>query len=163
MTTDSICIRRATLADISAITVLWAEMMDFHAAREPYFQRSADSAALFADHMATQANSANSALFVAERDGSPVGFCRGVVAERPPVYEERRKGEIWEMAVTASARRQGIGTRLCEAVRRWFVAQGLRRVELHVAVANEVSRPFWRAQGFAPVLESMLWTAKPGE
>jgi GNAT superfamily N-acetyltransferase len=57
--------------------------------------------------------------------------------------------------VTVHSRRQGVGGQLIAAAEDWFRLRGLRRIEVRVAVCNEVSKPFWRKMGFEPFVETV--------
>lgn len=129
--------------------------MDFHAARDSRFARSADASARMVDFLSGRMMQAASGVFVAEYDHTVIGYCLITVAQYPPVFAEREFGSIVDLAVTASYRRQGVGQALVEAARRWFAERQIRRIEVRVATANECSLPFWRKMGFTPYVETM--------
>jgi ribosomal-protein-alanine N-acetyltransferase len=88
-----------------------------------------------------------SRLFVAEdAAGRVLGFAGGRVAG------SREQGERWgaieTVAVSAAARRLGLGRALCEAVLRWCEAEGAGRVELEVRAASAGAIALYRELGF---------------
>ncbi len=151
---EAVVVRRATLADVPAITALWAEMSRFHAVRDPYFAVVDDAERLFAAYVTRNIEAPLGVVGVAEVDGGVVGFSSGVVAKYPPVFTIPEHGAISDFAVTATHRRRGIGARLFRFAQEQFRALGMSRVELHVAVNNEVSTRFWTKMGLRPVMET---------
>jgi GNAT superfamily N-acetyltransferase len=92
---------------------------------------------------------------VAEHAGEIVGYCLAARATYPPVFRTQEYGMIYDMAVSAQRRREGIGELLFGEVRRWFESRGIRRIELRVLPANKLSTSFWKKQGFRPFLETL--------
>ena len=150
-----VVIREATGADVVRIVELWEEFMDFHAALDPYFTRSADAAENFAKHAAEQIASETATVLVAEASQGLVGFCVARVSERPPVFEIAEFGSIGSLAVTERWRRKGVGEQLFGAAKRWFAERGIARIEVGVVTANELSSSFWREMGFRPYFQKL--------
>jgi ribosomal protein S18 acetylase RimI-like enzyme len=156
MSAESLTVRRAEASDIEAVLELWHEFMDFHAAFGAYFGRAEDSDEEFRGWLTQRLEADRSLLLVAEIDGRTIGYLLGADADRPPVFALRRYGMIFDLAVTASHRRRGVGSALLERAMEWFEARGLERVELNVLLANERASSFWRERGFTPFLQSMF-------
>lgn len=152
-------IRRAAPEDRDAIVELWKEYMDFHAARDQHFARSAEGPQRFGDYLsgrivdAASCTHAASCVLVAEHNQEVVGYCLATIAKFPPVFASREYGSISDLAVAAKVRRQGIGQALVEAALRWFAERDVHRIEVRVATSNELSMAFWRKMGFAPYVE----------
>ena len=153
---DKIVIRNATLDDLDVIATLWKEFMDFHKVRDSHFTRSSDGHANFADFIRKHISSEDSSVLVAESDSNVVAYCLATVANTPPVFEDTQYGTIFDLAVTESCRRQGIGERMFAVVRDWFKQKEIRRVEIRVSLSNETSTNFWRKMGFEPYLETVV-------
>jgi GNAT superfamily N-acetyltransferase len=98
---------------------------------------------------------------VAELGGRLVGFCSAQVSVRPPVMRDRKYGAIVDFAVTRTARRKGVGRRLFAECKRWFLHQGVRRIELRVVPRNAHATGFWRAMGFRPYVEVQFLELSP--
>ena len=145
-------IRSARRADIGPILDIWKEHMDFHSERYPFLVRSREGHIKFAQLLDKHWKDPDWAVFVAEEEGSVVGYCLATVMDYPPVFEVKRYGFIQDISVTGSCRRRGIGAKLLERTEVWFKERGVRRVELQALLANEVSQSFWRARGYAPYL-----------
>jgi ribosomal protein S18 acetylase RimI-like enzyme len=152
----STIIRRAKLQDISVIVPLWEEMMFFHAARDPHFQSSPNAKINFAKFLDESLKDIKkSALFVAELNMRIVGYCLCQLKDYPPVFVQEHYGEILDLAVTATFRNQGIGIKLVNAAKEWFTLNNIPRIELSLAITNEISTKFWRKVGFKPYMELM--------
>jgi len=146
-----ITITRATAEHVPAIRELWKEFMDFHASRNPHYTRSDDGDALFADYVRGLLADDDARVLVAVDGARVLGYALGKIDQLSPGFRRRRYGLIADVAVTASARRAGLGARFDEALRAWFREKDVRRVQLRASSDNEVSLAFWRARGYRPV------------
>jgi ribosomal protein S18 acetylase RimI-like enzyme len=148
-------ISQANESHVPQIVELWKELMAFHAERDPQFARAEDGAVHFEKYLRDLLAKAEWRVFVALDGERVVGYLMAQVAKRPPVIKHRDFGFISDLAVTKAHRRRGVGQKLLRAAIAWFAERGLRRVEAHVATANEVSTAFWSAQGFEAYLHTM--------
>jgi ribosomal protein S18 acetylase RimI-like enzyme len=71
----------------------------------------------------------------------------------PPAFEIKRYGLVNDLAVASACRRMGIGQHQVALVKDWFVKKEIRRIEIEVSVANEISTSFWRKMNFKPYKE----------
>jgi GNAT superfamily N-acetyltransferase len=136
---------------VPAIRELWKEFMDFHASRNPHYTRSDDGDALFAEYVTRLLTEPDALVLVALDGETVVGYALGKIDHLSPGFRQRRYGLIADVAVTASARRAGLGGRFDDALRAWFREKGVRRVQLRAAADNEVSLAFWRKRGYHPL------------
>jgi ribosomal protein S18 acetylase RimI-like enzyme len=143
-----IVLRTAEHGDIPRLVQLWNELMDHHAAIDPYFQKSEVGPANFERFVSSLILLEDSRVLVALDGGLVVGYCIGQVMTRPPVFKMEVHGFITDMTVTASYRRRGVGTRLLAGMLEWFEAKRIDRVELNVVPGNVAGVSFWRKQGF---------------
>lgn len=150
---ENLNIRRAEAGDVPSVVGLWEEFMDFHSTRDGRLRRAADANQAFAAFLEGRLRDPGAAVWVAELERTRVGYSLAVLAEAPPVFLDRRHGQIYELAVTARFRRQGIGEALLATAIAWFRERGVTRVELRVSASNEVASAFWKKQGFAPLAE----------
>lgn len=153
---DGLTVRDADQADVPAIIGLWTEMMGCHAELDPVWTLRDGAGEGFEAFLRSTLESRVCFVLVAELEGAPVGYLLARIGELPPVFLVRERGEICDLAVTAKHRRQGIGTMLVNSALRRFHEQGLREVELSVAVCNPTSQSFWRSMGFQPLLLRLL-------
>ncbi len=145
---DAITVRRAVPEDVPAIVEIWKEFFDFHGARDPHYTRREDGHALFAPFIASQMAQPGSDVWVAEVGGSVVGYCLAKIEKTPPVFVRVTYGSIWDLAVTAAARRRGVGEALVRDVEAWFSENGQTRYETRLSTSNEVSTAFWAKMGY---------------
>ena len=148
-------IRQATGADVSALSELWKEFMDFHKERDPHFSRATTGHENFAKFVAEHIQNDMSCVLVAEEKNEIIGYCMASIAKYPPVFEPTKYGTVFDLAVTEKYRRKGIGKRMFEEIERWFSERKIRRIELRVATSNEVSIAFWHKMGFIPYVETV--------
>jgi GNAT superfamily N-acetyltransferase len=86
--------------------------------------------------------------FVAMRDGRAVALAGGVHSD-----EAEGAVDLVSMWVHPSARRQGVGEALVEAVAGWARAQGAARLRLWVTETNGPARRLYERCGFTPTGE----------
>jgi ribosomal protein S18 acetylase RimI-like enzyme len=141
-------IRKAVLEDGPGIVEIWKEFFDFHGARDPHYTRTEDGHELFGGFITSQMGQEESDVWVAVRDGIVVGYCLAKIEKTPPVFVLPTYGSIWDLAVTAGARRQGVGEALVRAVEAWFSENGQTRFETRLSTTNEVSTAFWAKMGY---------------
>jgi ribosomal-protein-alanine N-acetyltransferase len=124
-------LRRASPEDLGAILAL-----EQACAEAPHWSQSIWLTAL-SDKQATQPIRAG---FVAETGLSILGF---VVASYAGEL-----AELESLAVTATARRQGVGKALCRQVMNWSREVGARKLELEVRASSEAALALYRSLGF---------------
>jgi len=146
-----VMVRQATDRDLAAILRLWHEMMELHADIEPMIWTiGPDAESQMRLYLADNIQSEGMLLLVAENEGEVVGYLLAAKAPRPPVLDPPVCGAISDCAVTRSARRRGIGSKLVAQAMDWFREQGLAHVQVSHATRNPMSSAFWKAQGFRP-------------
>jgi len=136
---SEIITREAVESDIGAVAALWREVLDFHSGRDTHYKRSEDALLQFSQFFSTHIESDSSLCPVAEAGGEVVGYGLAVIAERPPVFDEREYGMIYDLGVTGVCRRKGIGEKMFNYINKWYKSRGIRRIELRVAIKNEVA------------------------
>jgi GNAT superfamily N-acetyltransferase len=147
-------VRVASRRDLDRVAELWIELTRHHAGFEPMFALRAGADAEIRRLLDAQLRDPDTAIFVAERDGGGLrGFCTVRVDRAPPIHAELERAEITDIAVVASARRRGVGRRLVGAALDWLRLRGIERVEVRVAVRNREGQDFWRALGFADLMD----------
>jgi len=149
-------IRSATLQDIPEIVRLWEELMDFHHERDPFFTRARNGADLFRRFVEQNVENDAACVLVAVVEGAIVGYCQGMLDHHPPALADPDYGQILDFVVTASHRHTGIGSRMFEALRRWFQREGIRRIEVRHSTFNDLAAGFWPKMGFQPYLRTLF-------
>lgn len=142
-----VVIREATLRDLAAMKKIWIEFIDFHAARDHFFQRTEQGHERFGEFVAERIEKVDWNVSVAVVDDQAVGHIMGALSKHPPVFVNTRFGYVQDIAVSRRFRRRGVGTSLFGHLVRWFKAHGITRVELDAAASNDTSKGFWRKMG----------------
>jgi GNAT superfamily N-acetyltransferase len=95
----------------------------------------------------------DSAVFLVEREGRPLGLCIVQAARAPAVALEERRAEISDLYVEESERRRGMGRALVECALAWVRERDIPRVTVRVARKNLEGRAFWEALGFGAFVD----------
>ena len=140
--------REAIEQDIPKIIELWKEFIDFHKVRDPFFSRSKKGPENFGKFILENLSKDDAIVYVAETNGDVVAHILATIQSYPPAFEIKRYGLINDLAVASAYRRIGIGQHLFDMARDWFDKKGMKRIEIEIAVANEVSTSFWKKMDF---------------
>ena len=129
-------------------------MWEFHLPLDPRFEISPAANYVMTRWIEDALGSERSAVFVAEEaPGAVEGYAHGMIQEYPPIVPRTVYGYVSELAV--HRRRQGIGSRLLEAVHAWFREKGITYVEVNVSVKNTLAGSFWRKHGYTEMIERL--------
>jgi ribosomal protein S18 acetylase RimI-like enzyme len=145
--------RRATNADLAAVTALWIELTRHHAALDPHFALRAGAEEEARRLLEAQLRDPDTAIFVAGDPGAISAFAVVFVRHAPPIHPETCRAAITDLYVAPARRRRGAGRALVAAATRWASARGAERVEVHVSPRNPEAQAFWRAQGYGAHME----------
>ena len=102
--------------------------------------RESPEAAAWSEEILLQLASVDPTAWVAERNGSVVGFLIGRIAVD--------EFEILNMAVSPAHRRNGIGTKLLESALEFSRTAGSARAHLEVRASNEPAIALYARHGF---------------
>lgn len=140
-------VRQMTVEDLPAVYRLGTRCYDLH--DKPYNYWSVREVA---DHV----EGSPELCFVAEADGEVVGF-----ALAAPSYEILADtGHLEWLAVDGSRRRDGLATRLVDAVVEALRALGRRDVVADVSSANEGSRALFARAGWSEGISVTFFTRR---
>jgi ribosomal protein S18 acetylase RimI-like enzyme len=149
-------IREAREGDTEEIVRLWKDLMSFHEDLDERFARGEGSEAAWRAYLRDLLTGRDSFVYVAEVGSEIVGFLSGSINEGPPVLRVRRFGWVSDAQVDGTYRRQGIGEKLFELAKEWFMERAISVIQLNVSPLNPVAESFWRKMGFGDHLER-LW------
>ena len=137
-TARGIRIRRAGPEDLPSLVPLFDAYRQFY--EQPADARAAER--FLSDRLRRR----ESVVFVAEEDGTPVGFM-----QLYPMFSSISLGRVYllnDLFVPPEARRRGVGGLLLEAAREWGEREGAHYLELSTAVDNPAQRVYeahgWR-------------------
>ena len=138
----------ASEKNIPEITRLWMEFMYFNVEIEP-FDTSGDNVLTQVEtHLRNKIKSDDSLVLVAIDDQTVVGYSISQITRIPPFSRGKNVGIIYDMAITTSHRRKGIGKEMLDSIKTWFKEREINRIELSVVTKNTIGDSFWREQGF---------------
>ena len=150
-------VRRARPEDLSVIGELGAQLVHAHHAFDPqrFLSPGPDSARHYGAFLGSQLRRRDTAVFVAERAGTVVGYV--YVELEPRNWKELRdeSGFIHDVVVASEARRQGVATRLLSAATEWLTERGSSLVVLWTAAHNDAARRLFEQAGFRPTMIEM--------
>ncbi|MFC1947226.1 GNAT family N-acetyltransferase [Chloroflexota bacterium] len=141
-------IREASENHIPEITKLWMEFMYFNVEIEPFDTSGDNVLSQVETHLRNKITSDDSLVLVAIDDQKVVGYSISQTTRMPPFSRGKTIGVIYDMAVTASHRRKGIGKEMLDRIKAWFNDRNINRIELSVVTKNTIGDSFWREQGF---------------
>ncbi|HEU4339859.1 MAG TPA: GNAT family N-acetyltransferase [Planctomycetota bacterium] len=147
--------RRATTGDLDALVALWREMWDFNADLDPRMAAGPLANIVQRSWLSGHIEGERSLVLVAQEGRDLAGYALATILENPPIVAHQFYGYVSEMAVRASKRRSGVGTLLLDGLHAWFRTKGLPYAEVTAGVRNQVSRNFWRRQGYSEFVERL--------
>jgi GNAT superfamily N-acetyltransferase len=150
-------VRPATKADADAVAALWEALLVEQAGLDDRLGVADDASDRWRNDFPHWIDDGTCCLFVAETEGDAaggatrlVGFARAHRTGPPPIYTPTEEVFLDELYVAPEARREGVGTRLADAVVAWADDLGADRLRLSVLAANGDGRAFWAAQQATP-------------
>ena len=147
-------IRLAIINDLEQICLLYNEFFAYNAEKDPVYCRAGKESG---EYPKSVIESGGSDLIVADDYGDVIGFLHIKEAKTPP-YDALRQNhyaQIIDFIVTASRRKQGVGTKLMEAAKQWAKKRGLDYIELFVLTGAVDERSFYRQSDFTTVMHTM--------
>lgn len=142
---DLIEIRAARKDDSDFVASLVSSLLEFGS---PAWTDAGALAPEFADLLANAVRSQDpqSTVLIAQAvDGTRLGFISLKVCKDVTGIE---RGHVADLAVTADARRTGVGRALMQAGERWAHERGLHTLSLDVWATNERAQAFYQRLGY---------------
>ncbi|HVE78665.1 MAG TPA: GNAT family N-acetyltransferase [Gemmatimonadaceae bacterium] len=146
-------IRAATVADLDVVTELRLALLREHAGNPIYGRLRVDADVRARRLFATQLESPDEVVLLAERDGAVAGILRCVDSAGSPLLHPARYGYVSSVYVVPPHRRSGVLRALLGAAENWCLGRGLREMRLHNAADNPLAARTWASLGFALVEE----------
>lgn len=150
-------IRRAQAIDAAALGRLGAQLMRVHYAFDPqrFLSPGDDPEAGYASFLVSQLRRRDVAIFVAESEGSIVGYVYAGL--EPMSWKELRgpAGFIHDILVDDRARRAGVARALLDAALAWLRERGAPRALLWTAAPNLTAHALFAASGFRQTMIEM--------
>ncbi len=143
--------RKANLEDCPVIVPLWIASMQYHENFNPIFHTAPGYKDKVAAEITELLEKPHVTFFLAEWNGSVIGFSMTTVNDRPPVFAQPKRGYIGFTYITDEYRARGVGSEFVELIIKWFKSQHVDFIDLQVSVQNEPGVKFWEKQGFKTV------------
>lgn len=142
-------VRQASGSDVDALVVLNRFVQELHVARRPDYFKHVDERSV-ADWFRSMLWNSAVRAWIAESEGSPVGYALTVTRDRPEnaFCSARRFCEIDHIAVSPAFRRRGIARALVERVLEDARLRAIPDVELTSWYFNADAHDAFRAPGF---------------
>lgn len=141
-------IRQANLSDLNSIEGLWHTMMVLHSRYNNIYKMKENAVDLYTVYAKSILQDESKKVLVAEENDSILGYIFCETVEQPPVYLETRLGSINEISVDEKYRRHGVGSQLVDECIKWLKENGVKRINIVIALDNPISQGFWKKIGF---------------
>jgi ribosomal protein S18 acetylase RimI-like enzyme len=162
--TSSVTVRPAKAADLPALGELGAQLVIEHHEFDPqrFLAPRPNMAQLYGDFLGRQMALPDKTVLAAERDGAVAGYVYAGL-EGPDFMALRGPaGVVYDLAVDAAFRRQGIGRMLLEAALHWVAERGAERAVLSTADKNAGAQRLFAQAGFRRTMIEMTRELAPG-
>ena len=148
-------VRIAQLREIDRVAALWALITEHHADLDPLFRmrRGPVAEGELRELLRALHRDPDAEILVYDRNGTPEGLCIVRIDRAPPILEETERAEITDLGVRPAFRRQCVGRLLVEQAQAWVRDRGVARIEIQVATGNPEGQAFWRAIGYANLMD----------
>lgn len=147
------CVRSAGAKDLDRVAALWTAITDHHRGIDPLFTMRPDGEDALGELLRAMHRDPDTQILVYDEFGDLPGMLIVRIDQSPPILCETERAEITDLGVRESERRRGIAGVLVDAGLDWIRASGVERVEVHVAHENPEGQSFWRARGFADLMD----------
>ena len=145
-----ITVRRATEADLPVLGRLGALLLRMHYAfdRDRFMAPADNTDEGYAWFLGTQLHESDVAVFVADHEGTVVGYVYAAI--EPQSWKELREeaGFVHDLVVDDASRRSGVAKALMQVAQEWLRSRGMPRVVLGTATANVPARRLFESLGF---------------
>ena len=141
-------IRQAGLADLEAIGELKLRAKASEREHSTSLRPISECRERYLSYLRTDLSKDNRAVFVALKDGEPVGIITGRIYGTLLIRVHRKQGHVSSLFVAPAHRKQGLAGRLVEALLAWFRARGVEVIRLAVHSGNEAARKLLGDLGF---------------
>ncbi len=100
--------------------------------------------------------SGDCAAYVAEYNGEPIGYIVGKLKKSLPWFKNEKYGYIESMFVESTHRKKGIATMLFTSLKKWFLDNGIKTLELRTFSNNDRAIELYKKWGFNPHVTEMV-------
>ncbi len=142
-------------ADWKAVFDLLVESMTFHMSIQNPVRFHKQTPKLIRDYLqglAAKHRSKRGVIFVAkDKEGKVLGFVSGELDKQDSevIACSAKSGSVTEICVAEFARKQGVASKLFDAIEQWLGDRGVKMICLHdVHAANAIARNMYEKRGY---------------
>lgn len=146
-----IVVRRATSGDLDVVVALRLALLREYGGHPIYGRLRPDAERRARPMFATQLDSDNEVMFLAEEHGVALGLIRCVESAASPLLIPDRYCYVSSVYVRPEHRRRGILRELFARARQWCGERGLTEMRLHNVGSRRDTAAAWDALGFEVV------------
>ncbi len=146
-----VVVRRAGRRDLDAIQSLWRRAREHDAKRDSRLALAPNAERSVSEHREVTLADPRTAFLVAEDKGELIGFLHAQISPNDPAYKTDRYGTIVDLFIAEERRRQGIGSRLLDYCKEWFVSHNLSEYRVATPVHTPDAARFLEQQGAQPL------------
>ena len=152
-------VRKATISDIPAISLLYREQFKEMAKLIPDFIKEGNQSTEFIEKTISDDNSD---ILVYEDNGNVVGFILLQAKQRPDFsfIVPDKHCFIMDLIVTENHRNKGYGTALMNSAKDWAKEQGCGMINLDVLINNPRAIKLYEKLGFISKAQEMYYKFK---
>lgn len=150
-------VRHATKEDVPTLVTLWTEIMDERVIMDARVRITPEAPQLWQSQLLSWLSMDDAQVWVADKKGKLIGYLVAMVQERPIYYYQQRYGYIVDLGVDGHAHQGGVGTRLFDKCKAWFLAQGCELIEIPVMRLHPMAQAFWRAKGATQFMDNFWY------
>ena len=148
----SVLVRRAGRRDLEPIQSLWQLLRELQAKLDPRFVLSKDAAQIVQEHREVILADPRTVFFVAEEMGKLLGYLHAQIDTNDPICDPPKYGTIVDLVLREDRRNEGIGSRLLECCKEWFVSHGLSEYRVAVPMQQPEAQRFFARAGAPPLM-----------
>ncbi|MDD5171530.1 MAG: GNAT family N-acetyltransferase [Candidatus ainarchaeum sp.] len=148
-------IRKANLADLDSIVVLWKGLMAHHrslakkkTAERDMVELAPDAERRWRLWARKNMRSRNGLLLVAEEDGKIIGYSLNNIKSNVRLFKVKKYGYLSDIFVAKTHRKRGIGNAFLKAALGWFRKKRMRYAAIAYRACNRQAGQVYSKWGF---------------
>jgi hypothetical protein len=140
-------VRPANPSDVPQTVFLWYERIALLQQTDSYFALLPSAREVWAETALQWIADDDVGFFVAEVDGSVVGYMVVTIVDGPVGLRPKKLGKLIDMGLDLHQSHRGLGGVLLDTVKVWLSEQKLRVLTVDLPLRYPVEEAFWRSQG----------------
>ncbi|MCK4589914.1 MAG: GNAT family N-acetyltransferase [Nanoarchaeota archaeon] len=149
-----IIIRKAKDNEIPIIDKLGDELVSHHSKNlytkddRFYNQKKKNSSSIWKKHALSIIKNKKNLALIAYYGEKPIGYCLSLIKRNIPIYKIEKYVYISDIYVDEKYRKQGIGKKFMEEVKKFYKKQKIKFLELQLNHNNDRALKFYQKYGF---------------